>query len=583
MGARILAPVAKLSAVRRPVLWLALICHLVFAGLYALYTPAFEGLDENDHCYYACYVQHTGSLPVIGDRSGMAGGSLAHHPPLYYLGLGAVMSSVGTGDYVPFWSDNPTWAVEGEQRRLRWQHGHDEVSPVSAEISVLRAMRALSVLIGLVSIVLVHRLAILMFPGWPGVAGFAALLLACVPQWSWVHGSLDNGNLATMWTGAALVVMAGSLRRGQLGWREGLALGVVAGLALITKLTSIFLLPLLGVTYLHALFRWRSARSQVLWSGCVALAVIVALSGWFFMRNWDLYGELLALNAHREAFAENLVPDEARLEYLAGRFLPTLFGTSLAGFGWSAVRLPWSVELGALLLVLLAVVGWARRGGRLLEAAGPAVWLCALAVLLVVASVIRYNASFYQPQGRYLFPAYAPLAVLLSAGWAASFSGRLGRLRPLVYAAPVVFGGLVFALVFRPAMAAETVGDRHYASMIEGLRDGPSASRAAITALEPAQDAELVAPPTFRWRDPGHATGMRYSVHLLLQNGLPMGTYESGLIEIGAAEWQMPAALWQSIDAGQPFSWKVRRLPDRASGERAADAPESPPRRLTRR
>ena len=40
--------------------WLAaaLLCHLVLSTGYLLATPAFEGPDENDHCYYASMLAH---------------------------------------------------------------------------------------------------------------------------------------------------------------------------------------------------------------------------------------------------------------------------------------------------------------------------------------------------------------------------------------------------------------------------------------------------------------------------------------------------------------------------------------------
>ena len=51
--------------------------------------------------------------------------------------------------------------------------------------------------------------------------------------------------------------------------------------------------------------------------------------------------------------------------------------------------------------------------------------LLAGVVLTSIAAYIGYNLSFEQFQGRYLFTALVPIAILLVAGWAAWLPARL--------------------------------------------------------------------------------------------------------------------------------------------------------------
>src|SRR5690606_9672207 len=280
-------------SVARRWLALALLVHVVLAGTWAFRAPAWEGPDENDHAWYANYLAATGRQPTIL-QSGVTTGRLpqdeaplGHHPPLYYLLLaGGTRLWTGT-DHSPYWSPDPTFPAAA----CKWKHGFDERAPVSAEITVLRGQRLFSVLLGAASIALTFALGRAVFPARPAAAAGGALALACLPQWSWMHGVLDNGNLATTLAMAVLVVLARALRARRLGLREGTVLGVLLGAALLTKLTALFLLPVVALAHGIAVVEWRDARARVLASAALAGGIAAAASGWWFWRNHALYGD----------------------------------------------------------------------------------------------------------------------------------------------------------------------------------------------------------------------------------------------------------------------------------------------------
>ena len=78
-------------------------------------------------------------------------------------------------------------------------------------------------------------------------------------------------------------------------------------------------------------------------------------------------------------------------------------------------------EVYWLLAVLsgIAAAGWLWVVGRA-QAAGETPrcewWLLAVLAVAVVGQLVAYNTQFLQPQGRYLFPALIPIAVLLMVG-----------------------------------------------------------------------------------------------------------------------------------------------------------------------
>lgn len=569
----------------RPWLAVALLCQLGLSLGYAWTTPAFEGPDENDHAYYASHLAHRRSLPIVLRSAKAIGGSpwdeasLGHHPPLYYTLLAITMHAAGAPDTIPSWKN----AADGDRPTHHWRHGYDEVAPVSAEITLLRLLRGWSVLCGLASVLLTHRLGRLLVPTQPGVADAAALLLACLPQWSFMHGVLDNGNLASTLGLATLVLLAGCAVQGRVTRARAAALGVTIGLALITKLTCLFLLPVAGTAWLWLLWRDAPRRGATFGAGMLTLALTGLSSAWFFVRNALLYGDALAVEAHRAAYATNRVPEDLKWGWLFGDFGPQL-GTSLVGnFGWMSLAAPWPWLVVVAGAALAALLGWIWRGRRL--GAHPAVLLLTLATAaLVAAQVLRFNWDFFQPQGRYLFPAAGALAVLVAAGLAALPAVPTG-LRVLLGGALPVGAVATLAFHFAPAFAVEPGAGvaREYASMVAGLATPVPPERQQIEALEPADGAELTAPPTFRWRA-SLGPAARYTVHMFNAEGRVLfGTHEWAGTAFDGDHWPMPEAYWAMIPMGEELWWKIRRLPDRAAHESVEDVEESPPRRLVRR
>jgi hypothetical protein len=144
---------------RRSLLWLALLCHLALATCYLLRTPSFEAPDENSHYEYGWFLANARELPLapsLGQQRGLpqtASAVLAHHPPLYYGLLAVTLAASGQRDAIFAPRRNPRFgdpAFPG--RRLNFEHGSGQGD------GPLRLLRALSVLLGAITIVAVHRL-----------------------------------------------------------------------------------------------------------------------------------------------------------------------------------------------------------------------------------------------------------------------------------------------------------------------------------------------------------------------------------------------------------------------------------------
>jgi hypothetical protein len=156
----------------------------------------------------------------------------------------------------------------------------------------------------------------------------------------------------------------------------------------------------------------------------VVFGVAVALAGWWYARNWLLYGDPTGLRAMLDVVGRRAEPLTARA--LLGQFAGLRI--SYWGlFGWFNLPLPgWAYRLFDL-ASLIALLGLFVRLGCRGRPAGdspaqadrwwpilPAAWIA-----LMLASLVRWTLTTPGTQGRLLFPAAWAINLLLAYGWCA--------------------------------------------------------------------------------------------------------------------------------------------------------------------
>ncbi|MFN3689346.1 MAG: hypothetical protein ACK4UU_00295, partial [Fimbriimonadales bacterium] len=207
-------------------------------------------------------------------------------------------------------------------------------------------------------------------------------------------------------------------------------IGLLVGLALITKATAVLLIPItaLGVLWGARLrgLSWARAALRV----GLTLGIALAVGGWWFVRNALLYDDPLLQKTFLEVFAGTakaqdflergaswaqylqLVADWTFRSFWFAYGTPRTASTGLPNF------LPDSVYWGLAAWTLLALVGFLLRLREPMPA-GLRAWLvlCAATFALVLMSFLLFIRVFFQAQGRYFYPALLPIAVFLALGW----------------------------------------------------------------------------------------------------------------------------------------------------------------------
>ena len=237
---------------------------------------ATQGFDFSGHWTILEYVAtHHALAPLTLTAA-------SYHPPLYYL-IGAVGVSLGFGPGALGWLA-AVWGV----------------------------CRLVVVWVGLERWLPESRLARV-------VALFTAAVLPAGLQ---LDGMVTNETLSTLLCALAMVAAPAAVEGARAGRVKPFAwLAVWVGLALITKFSASALVLALIMTLVLDVGRspepWRSAL-RIRWRPVLAgAAIVVALSGWFFVRNQILYGQP-APTGYEGLMAPNQAPYE-KIPYLSRR------------------------------------------------------------------------------------------------------------------------------------------------------------------------------------------------------------------------------------------------------------------------
>jgi 4-amino-4-deoxy-L-arabinose transferase-like glycosyltransferase len=418
-----------------------LVSYVALGALYAVLTPPWQVPDEPAHYNYVRFVAQELRLPVLrmGDydqeylrnatsRRFSSDISIdpiryeSHQPPLYYI-LAA-----------------PIFALFG---------------------GALMPLRLFSVFLGAILLLVTFLVGKSISPtrAWPAL-GMTAFV-AFIPQHIAMTAAVENDTLAELLLALILLGLVRWLRtREPWPTRRLVLVGVIVGLALLTKTTVYIAVPLALIAVAIKFFQRkegerRLSKTSALAAAAAMLLPALILSLPWFMRNAITYGSLdiAGLKRHDQVVVGQLRTQDWIATYgwrnLPPSFIGTTFHSFWAQFGWMAVPIDARLYTALGLLSVVAAVGcflwlvdlWEAR--RRLDPVGA---LLACSGLLTLAVFVGYNVTFYQAQGRYLFTALIPLGLAWSTGWHKILRRDSAWMMGVALAVAAVIGGIKCAL-----------------------------------------------------------------------------------------------------------------------------------------
>lgn len=307
---------------------LAILIAFTLTGLlYDFTVPFFEKPDELKHFAVIQTIQAQRRLPVVREGIYKPWDQEGTQPPLYHILAAVATAWLNLSDFEepprnPHYADDRSFVWRERGNNNLYLHPPGEAFSTEPVFLAARLTRWLSLLAGLGTVVLTYILARIIFSP-PANAPtdqtgeseetrltsddslfgichplplFAAALVAFIPQFLHVSSAITNDSLSTTLAAAALVGLALVIKNGG-STRYAVVLGIILGLGAITKLSLLYLLPLSALVLSFDAFR-RRAWPDLLKFGLIIAGLVLLIAGWWYWRNWQLYGDPTALNAH---------------------------------------------------------------------------------------------------------------------------------------------------------------------------------------------------------------------------------------------------------------------------------------------
>lgn len=390
--------------------------------------------DEAAHVGYVRVVAEQRRLPLRTDTADHT--YEWHQPPLYYLAAASA-----------------------------WQGGP-------------RAVRLLGVLTGAATLALLYLAGCLLWRRSEAPACLMVVLAAGLPMRQAICASVGNDAATEFWFTAATVALLMAARAG-LARRWGVICGAVVAVTTLTKASGLVLVaPLLATAAMAA---GPTRRQRVIWLA-YAVAAMALGSGWWFARNATLYGDATLARVFAREFigtaraADWIGHRHLRVDPASGSLAPgppmTRAGYISLVADWTSrtfvaaytsrrgaaigmpTFLPQQLYVLAWLPLAAALLGYVLRRNAKAEGGASRTDAIVLGVLLAAttAAFAGFTWTYFQAQGRYLYPAMPALTALV-AGGLYRLTGE--RRTPIVLLGCAALGAILSAaLLFAGVMPA---------------------------------------------------------------------------------------------------------------------------------
>lgn len=499
------------------------IWYVILVVIYSWLIPPFEYADEPRHLAYARWLAEGRGLPPQGAAAWETPiMQEAGQPPLLYALTAVPLRLLMAADpgaldrYPLIYRPNPTYFGPapriGPDNDNHALHIPSDMHPLRGMRLALIMMRVITALFGGLLLGMVYLLTKELFPQRPWLWLATTFATAAIPQILYINSVISNDIPMAALSTAALWQLVRLLKSPQR--RTAVGMGLFTGLAILTKVSALALLPAIIAGVAWQAWRQPSQRRALIYSCGWFGVTVVLLTGWWFARAWLLYGSPLGLEAHDYApWAFNEV--HQRPAVLAE--WANVFRSFWASVGWGPVTYPDWVYLLLAVLVGAASLTLLSRMRAIHRATRP-VWrsstIIACGVLLLITAVLLeiWMRRVSAPFGRLLFPALAPLIIGLVYGWWQLHRLVLGLgltvLGVLAVATPIV----ILQPTFHPQPLSPTAVAQLPDSI--GWHFGDFAELISIEPLAQNQRGESLLPIRVCYRTL-HATEQQYM--LLLQ------------------------------------------------------------------
>jgi 4-amino-4-deoxy-L-arabinose transferase-like glycosyltransferase len=209
----------------------------------------------------------------------------------------------------------------------------------------------------------------------------------------------------------------------KIAYRNSITLGVLVGLGMLTRYNLFIVLPFFVFAYVFNLLNDKNSNLVKLKNLFLLTFTAVIISGWWYLRNLILYGELLGTRNFWQTVHMLHPPKDIGKSFYTPFFI--LFKTGWlwqnfksfwASFGWNYIFLPEFYYRILLLLMLWAGYGlikYCSQNNKGRQLIGLSLALIFSSILLSLWQSWKWA---FQAQGRYFFPVLLTVGYLIISG-----------------------------------------------------------------------------------------------------------------------------------------------------------------------
>ena len=397
-------------------IYITLLLFLSLGLCYSYYTPLWCPPDEERHFVYCEYIAQNHRLPDFKYDPEKNIVHMGYQAPLYYL-FGSLFCK-DDGKLLEeeiFVNDRPGF--------INISHPKEEIEfPYSGKARTAHLLRIFSLLLSAVNIYFIYLLVLAIFPGETILASATALFVATIPQFLHTSASVSNENMGITLSTVYLFVLLRYLN-GPVKVIHHMVTGVLLGCCLLSKITTIFYLPVTVCVFIFAYFR---DKKSLIESFLVVFCTAALVAGWWYLRNW-----LVSNDPFLTKTVVTLHPWFLRRIPLSLNDWGTIIVKTFISFFGYFGSLQFSIQRLHLFIygciMLLGIVGlcYLSVKGKMTAFQGKALGMLFLSFLggtgIFTFLNIKYVGSF---MGRYLFVVIAPIAIITFIGLRYLFTQR---------------------------------------------------------------------------------------------------------------------------------------------------------------
>jgi len=216
--------------------------------------PVYIGFDVKDHLDYIKYIAEQKRIPLATE------GWQMFQSPLYYL-LSAPL--------------------------------YNFFRPFFAEETVAKILRMIPLMCGLAQVEISYRTVRIAFPEKRDIQILGTVIGGLLPMNIYISQTIGNEALAGVFSASVVFLAFRILGNNTHIWPVGTItlLGLFLGLALLTKVTAVLLVPPIFLLFIYSFYIKDKNPRKALLSLMIVTGIIFVVAGWYYLRNWMEIGK----------------------------------------------------------------------------------------------------------------------------------------------------------------------------------------------------------------------------------------------------------------------------------------------------